>query len=200
MMGKNNESELINLVLQATWSLEEAAHLTHGVNPVIRPVKLSEKSSDPVVRTFFWLKKELGKGRLYANAEDEDGPRFSPGTLMRHMKDNDRFVNQEVLKIYNIAHRQPGPSGLSADAKNTYLAAADIIWKDYPNMPIGKVAKCLADLPQLFTEYVLPRYSPGTIRKWLMGKGSRKAGRPKSKTKDATKIDLAKVVKKLEKN
>lgn len=104
--------ELIDQVMQATWSLEEAAHLVHAVNPVTQPVKLSDRSKDPVARTFFWLKKEYEKDRLFSIAGDEQTPRFIPGTLMRHMEDKGRFISKVVRNMYDVAHGHPGLEGL----------------------------------------------------------------------------------------
>ena len=52
-MGALDPDGLIQQVLKATWSLEEAAHLVRGVNPAKQPVELSEESRHPVSLTYF---------------------------------------------------------------------------------------------------------------------------------------------------
>ncbi len=197
MIGAMEMDELIDQVMQATWSLEEAAHLVHAVNPVTQPVKLSDRSKDPVARTFFWLKKEYEKDRLFSIAGDEQTPRFIPGTLMRHMEDKGRFISKVVRNMYDVAHGHPGLKGLDPSEKPIYLEAAKLIWKDHPDFPAAHVAHILTELPTKFTKHQLLRYTPGTLRKWLRGKGPGKVGRPSSKKKALEKPDISKLAAKL---
>ena len=182
--------KLIDLVMQATWSLEEAAHLVHTVNPVTQPVELSEISIKPVARTYFWLKKEFGKDRLYAIGGDEQTPRFSPGTIMRHMEAEGRFISKEVRDTYNAAHGHPGLAGTYSDSKRIYLEVAELIWKIHPDKPAAQVANELVDLPDKYSKRELRPYAASAIRKFLNGKGPGKVGRPRTGKKNTDKIDI----------
>lgn len=196
-----DDTDFIKLVLKASWSMEEAAHLVHETNPETNPVKLEGTTSDPIDRTYIWLKKEYGKNRLYAViGKDVDSPRFSPGTLMRHMKKNKRFVSSKVQKIYNVAHGLPGAAGLSAEARKIYLDAADLIWQQLPDLPAARMAKMLTDLPEYFPMNQLPRYAEGTIRKWLKGRGPGKPGRPSKTALGNESPNLDEIASKLGKN
>ena len=112
-----DEPDILKLIRKASWSLKEAAHLVHEINPNTNPVELKGTSDHPVDRTYVWLKKEYGKGRLYAAMGDAENPRFSPGTLMRHMVEKKRFVSAKVRRIYDLAHGKPGAVAFSPEAK-----------------------------------------------------------------------------------
>ena len=199
-MGALDPNSLVQQVLKATWSLQEAAHLVHGVNPVKDTVEISETSSHSVSRTYFWLRKEFIKGRLTQVGGDAASPRFSPGTLMRHLNDKGRFVSPEIRQMYDAAHGQWGPKGLVAEAKGHYLRAAELFWKDDPDMPSARVAEVLVNLPSEFSKNYLPRFAVSTIRKWLRGKGPGKPGRPRSGGKKSVEPDLGKIAKKVGEN
>ena len=111
-MGALDPDGLIQVVLKATWSLEEAAHLVRDVNPVTQSVVLSDVSSHPVSLTYFWLKKEYLKGDLMRVSGNEENPRFSPGTLMRRLETKDQFVSPIVRKLYDAAHGHRGPKSV----------------------------------------------------------------------------------------
>ncbi len=196
-----SSDDLPYLVLQSTWSLKEAAHLVHSVNPVKNPAVIVDTSDDPVSRTFYWLKKEFEKDRLYPIGDDDENPRFSPGTLMRHLEEKGHYVSPGVRHMYDAAHGHYGMSSINSDTREVYVSAADLIWEDDPDRPAATVAKELIDLPNFFTKYRLLRPSPDTIRKWLRGRGPGKKGRPKGgKSSNAGKPDIAAIGKKLSKN
>lgn len=200
-MVTSDSKDLIRQVIRATWSLEEAAHLVHGVNPAKHPVDLSdETSTDPVCRTYFWLKKENGRERLYRVGGDEENPRFSPGTLMRHLSKNRHYVSREVLRIYDTAHGQRGDKALMAEAREIYRTAAALIWKDDPALPAARVAELLSNLPNEFTKNWLAPVTIGTIRKWLRGRGPGRVGRPPSRGKEVAEPDLGKIAEELDGN
>jgi hypothetical protein len=135
----NKPEELMKYVLKATWSLEEAAHLVHERDPEISHVEINEHSTSPVCKTYFWLKKEYEKGLLHRLSGSESDPRFSPGTLMRHLKDQGHFVSAPVRKIYDASHGTPGPKLSSGEAKDIYRSTARIIWKQDPNLPAAQM-------------------------------------------------------------
>ncbi|MBT3786826.1 MAG: hypothetical protein HN725_18300 [Alphaproteobacteria bacterium] len=193
-----NDDKLVSLVLQSTWSLEEAAHLVHSINPIANPIALEENSVAPVSRTFYWLKKEFGRNRLYQIAGDDSSPRFSPGTIMRHLEERGHLVSPPVRHIYDAAHGHFGMSNVLPDPKEIYIAAAKLIWLDYPDRPSSKIAKDLVGLPQFFSKNTLQWVPKETIRKWLTGLGPRKKGRPRlNQTSEANKPDIRAIGKKL---
>ena len=196
----NKPEELMKYVLKATWSLEEAAHLVHERNPVILPIEIDENLANPVCKTYFWLKKEYERKRLFRLAGSESDPRFSPGTLMRHLEDHGHFVSAHVRKVYDASHGTPGPKLSSGEAKDIYRSVAKIIWKQCPNLTSAQMGKLLVDLPQHFAKRYLPSYASGTIRKWLKGRGPGKPGRPKKISDDEPIPDLKLVAAQLEKN
>ena len=165
----NKNEKLIVVVMRATWSLEEAAHLVHEFNPDTNPVELSETSSDPVCRTYYWLKKEYGNGRLYNVSGTELEPRFSPGTLMRHLEEKNHYVSKVVWNIYGAAHGQKQDTKSSAYYREIYVNTAKLIWAEQPNRHTTYVVENLIDLPRHFTKFYLPTYAKSTIRKWLRG-------------------------------
>ena len=190
----SDEKELRQLVLLSTWSLEEAAHLVHSVNPLKNPVDLEETSGAPVSITFFWLKKEFGKDRLFRIGGDDATPRFSPGTIMRHLKEKGHHVSGRVWRMYNAAHARIGKSSIIPDSRKVYMDAAELIWAEYPNRTASAVAKDLARLPQEFSKNKLDWVSPETIRKWLTGLGRGKKGRPKGgQSQDAGEPDIVRI-------
>ena len=199
-MGTTNLDELIKLVLQATWSIKEAAHIVHGKIPSKNPNTPSETSSDAVSRTYYWLKKEFEKGRLHPIGEDEKNPRFSPGTIMRHMEEKNHYVSQKVLKVYASAHSHQAPMGWSPKAKKIYIDAAKLAWKENPDLLAAHMAKFLIDLPNYFHKHYLPSYGESTLRKLLRGLGPGKVGRPPSTSTKSVQPDWAKVVTKLDDN
>ena len=81
-----------------------------------------------------------------------------------------------------------------------YLAAAQLMWKEDPNLRAAQIARQLTNLPSKFTKHYLPRYAEGTIRKWLKGQGPARRGRPKSTASDANQIDMDSIVEKLVEN
>ncbi len=192
--------ELVSVVLKATWSLEEGAQLVHAVNPVTKSVELSDQSNDPVNRTYIWLLKEHQRGRLQRVKGDQENPLFSPGTIMRHLQTHQHYVSDEVERIYHAGHGRREPSQLRGGAKKVYLCAAELVWKDHPNMPASRVAEHLAELPRAFTKNRLDWFATSTIRKWLHGKGPGKAGRPPSTSEGFADPDLGKIAEKLDEN
>ena len=189
------------VVLRATWSLEEAAHLVHEVNPDTNPMKLSETSSDPVSKTYYWLKKEYGRGRLYNVSGTELEPRFSPGTLMRHLDKNGRYVSKVVWDFYNAANAQKRDTSSSKHDRKVYIKAAKLIWAEHPLRPALTVAEDLVGLPLYFTNNYLGTYDKATIRKWLRGLGPRKVGRPKKGgVAETGSSDLKKILQALDEN
>jgi len=197
-MSIKSEKELAVLVVQATWSIEEAAHLVHGVNPETASVVLSETSKDPVARTYFWLMKEYGKERLFAVSQATGEPRFSPGTLMRHLEEATHAVAPHVRRIYDAAHGNFGQSKHVPEPKEVYLAAAMLIWEDAPDLPKSVVAAKLVNLPSLIQARYLKRVSEETIRKWLRGQGPDQQGRPTKQQAEGRKdVDLETIAKKL---
>ena len=192
--------ELMQFVLKATWSLEEAAHLVHERDPVNSPVEIDENSTDPVCKTYFWLKKESDRERLCRLGGSKSDPRFSPGTLMWHLKDHGHFVSAPVRKLYDASHGTPGPRLSSSEAREIYQAAAQLIWQQCPNLPKVQMSDLLVDFPQAFTKGYLPSYGSGTIRKWLKDKRPSKSGRPKKITDDEPIPDLKLVAAQLEQN
>ena len=199
-MGTTNLDELIKLVLQATWSIKEAAHIVHGKIPSKNPNTPSETSSDAVSRTYYWLKKEFEKGRLHPIGEDEKNPRFSPGTIMRHMKEKKRHVSQEVLNVYDSAHSHQAPRGLNPKTKKIYIDAAKLAWKENPDLIAADMAKFLLNLPNHYTKKYLLHYAESTLRKLLRGLGPGKVGGPPSTSTKSVQPDWAKVVTKLDDN
>jgi hypothetical protein len=196
----NKPEELMKYVLKATWSLEEAAHLVHERDPEISHVEINEHSTNPVCKTYFWLKKEYEKGRLHLLAGCESGPRFSPGTLMRHLKEHGHYVAASVRRLYDTSHGIPGPKLSSEKVRETYRAAASFIWQQCPNLPKVQMSNLLVGLPQVWTKGYLPSYASGTIRKWLKDIGPSQPGRPKKISDDEPIPDLKLVAAQLEKN
>lgn len=197
----SDDAALIKLVLLATWSLEEAAHLVHEINPKTNPVELTCKSNHPVDRTYAWLKKELKNGHISPLLNDAGTPRFSPGTIMRRLEEKDHYVSKKVRRIYDAAHGHAGTASVFGEAKEIYLTAADLIWEQSPGLPAAVVAKILHnELPSYFTKNYLPVYAEATIRKWLKGKGPGKPGRPPKNAATSGLPDIKKIVSKLNKN
>jgi hypothetical protein len=192
--------ELMQYVLKATWSLQEAAHLVHERDPVNSHVEIDENSTNPVCKTYFWLKKEYEKDRLHLLAGSKSDPRFSPGTLMRHLEQHGHHVSASVRKLYDASHGTPGPKLSSGEAKEIYRAAALYIWQQCPNLPAAQMGDLLVGLPQVWTKGYLPSYGSGTIRKWVMDIGPGKPGRPKKISDDEPIPDLKLVAAQLEKN
>ena len=163
-------------------------------------VEIDENSTDPVCKTYFWLKKEYDKDRLHRLVGCESDPRFSPGTLMRHLKDHGRFVSAPVRKLYDASCGTPGPRLSSSEAREIYQAAAQLIWQQCPNLPKVQMSDLLVDFPRAFTKGYLPSYGSGTIRKWLKDIRPSKSGRPKKLTDDEPIPDLKLVAAQLDKN
>jgi len=189
----NKEGALYEWVIQATWSLEECAHLIHQLNPEMDAIELSDTSNHPVCRTFYWLKKEFEKGRLHHISGDLHAPRFSPGTLMRHLEEKGHYVSQRIRNFYDAAHGHQGKSDQISNSRPVYIQAAELIWKEHPHWSATRVSEELGNLPNYFTKNSLSAVSVDTIRKWLKGKGPNagKGGRPKSiKISDDDPLDI----------
>jgi hypothetical protein len=194
---------------KATWSIREAACLVNDVDPTDSTIKILPKSISPVSKIFYWLQKEIEHGHLTKVAVSDDEPRFSPGTIMRSLKErgpgtilgSQRKKGWDVPKsletAYNNHGKVKGPHKLNLEGILIYRRAAELGWRICPEMTKETMAKRLFDLPHHCENYKLPTVKVATIRKYLKGIGSTKAGRPRKGTQAAAAIDLAEIAKKI---
>ena len=188
----------LDKVRQATWTIREAAYLVNNKNPDTSEIEISDKGSDKISSTFVWLMKEYKLGRLHPYKGSGDSAQFSPGTLMRHLKEKGHKVSGSVWKEYNQRHAQLAGSDVITEVKKTYVDAAFFVWEQYPNYTITRVARELQELPSYIPDKILDRPAVDTIRRWLTGMGPNKPGRPKKNANTAEgKLILTDIVKKL---
>ena len=185
-------------VRQATWTIKEAAYLVNNQNPDSPEIEISDTGSDKISSTFVWLTKEYQKERLHPYKGSGDSAQFSPGTLMRHLKDKGHYVSESVWKEYNKQHAQSTDSDVKIDTKKLYVDAANLIWEQCPDYPASQVGQALQELHSHIPKKPLKPPTVDTIRKWLKGKSPYGRGRPKkSLNTDKCKPDLTEVVVKL---
>jgi len=183
----------------ATWSIKEAAYLVNNLDPLKSEVTISPTSPSPVSKAYFWLMKEYKKGNLTQVAGSDREPRFSPGTLIRRLKEG---LKLKIPKLLEAKYGSPGqwhPSHKqSAMAKYVYRAAAKLIWDNRPSVKLSEMAELLTGLPMHKTNVALPTRSHVTIRNYLKGMSPNKAGRPQKHQQELPPIDLAAIAKKLD--
>ena len=186
-------------IMMASWSLKEAAYYVHNLDPTCPDVEIQPRSTSLPSKTYFWLEKELSKGRIHPVIDDGDEePRFSPGTIMRHLDDKEKYFHKPVLNAYNNHGVSPGPSAANTKAKYIYMKAAKLIHAQYPSLPKTQVAKLLKQLPARMGDKSLPPYKAATIRKYLSTLDwPSKGGRPPKSEKIEPHIDWAALVKEL---
>jgi hypothetical protein len=180
----------------ATWSIKEAAFLVNGLHPNYHSIELNAESDDPVSRTYYWLRKEEGKGRLFKILEQDGVARYSPGTLMRHLTNSGRYVNKSIWNQYDVLNGCPPGQHVSQEAKAIYLAAAKVIWTLWPDRPAATVAADLFELHTFYKREHLPLVSHETIRGWLRTIKSGNKGRPRKIVADQH-VDLKEIVAKI---
>ena len=185
--------------MMSTWSLSEAAHYVHNLDPATSVEQLLPRSTSHASKTFYWLKKELDRGRIRPVVDEGDGePRFIPGTIMRHLEDMKHGFHKPVLKAYLNHGVTTGPSDANKEAKFLYRKAATAIREQYPQIRKAQVAGLLTELPvHLKDGMTLPSFSAVTIRKHLKGLWTGVNGRPRKGEEDLPKLDWATIVKKL---
>ena len=183
----------------ATWSLREAACYVHNVDPDDREKDILPRSTFPPAQTYYWLKKEFEKHRLHKVEDDADGPRFSPGTLMRHLNDKGKRFNKCVFSAYNNHGDSTGPSDKNTKTFYAYRRASKRIHDLYPHLRKSQVALLLTDLPVHFEKWSLPRRRPITIQKYFDPRWKDSSGRPKKTESDLPQIDWPELVKNLTK-
>lgn len=191
----------------ASWSICEAAYLVSGVEPPTPLVKPNSKLPTAEAGVYVWLTKEFNNGHLPPPVEGEGiAARFSPGTLMRHLKNNGggKFTVFAPLSIAydNKGKSQPGPSADNALSRYYYQQAADLVWDECPSATISSVASLLEPLHKaLESEGVTCPFrwkALSTIRGYLANRGGNpKGGRP-SKSVTAQELPtITSIAKKL---
>ena len=170
---------VLNGIMMATWSLCEAAYYVHNLDPLESKRALDPKSRYPPAKTYFWLIKEYRRGRLPNVVDDLANPRFTPGTLMRCLNDNDKPFNRSVLSAYMKHGDGTGPSSKNKNAKFLYKKAATEIRALYPDLRKGQIVTLLTELPVHYDSELPLIYQPITIRKYINDLWKGDPGRPK---------------------
>lgn len=196
------EPAVLSGIMMSTWSLREAAYYVHNLDSTVPGVLISPKSRSRPSKTYFWLKKELDRGRIRPVVVDDEGKqRFSPGTIMRHLDEMGQGFHKPVLKAYLKHGVLTGPTDANKDAKFTYQRAAVAIRERHPKVRKAQVAELLTQLPQHMGDIgdkSLPGFSAVTIRKHLnISEWPGKPGRPPKGEDQLPKIDWSAIVKKL---
>jgi hypothetical protein len=193
-------AEISEWCAKASWSINEAAYLVHECDPHTPDVRIDIKSSDPVSKTHTWLCKELQKGRLHPISKPGDEERFSPGTLMRHLRNHDRFVSPKVLNTYSSRSANPGPDQRHEATRHMFRAAARLIWDEHPQATAKQVSKAFVPLPKHVGHTTMKVVSEATIRRYIKGISRRSPGRPKAEHVVDVEVDLEELSKKLASN
>ena len=143
-------------VLQATWSIEEAAFLANEQDPLSSGIEISPHYASPVSKTYYWLKKEYDRGRLWKVAGTDDDPRFSPGTLMRRLVEKGRKISPRLLRANEKQGQVTGPHEINLRAVVEYRKAAHQLWGRHPNLTLDQAADVLTGLPSHMTAVAPP--------------------------------------------
>ena len=179
---------------KATWSIREAAYLVNEQDPLCSEIEISDKFTNTVSKTYYWLMKEYLKGSLTKVAGTDDVPRFSPGTLMRRLSEKGHSVSSRIQTAYDNRGHTTGPHRINREATPIYRMAAKLGWDQNPKATLSQMADALTWLPSYMTSTALPSRSPVTIKNYLKGLSPNGPGRPKGGT-SPVEIDLAKIVK-----
>lgn len=185
-------------IMTATWSLKEAAYYVHNLDPTLSDVEIQPTSTSLPSVTYYWLQKELNKRLLQPVSDDGDkDPRFSPGTIMRHLENNKKHFDKSVLNAYNNHGVSPGPTASNTKAKFKYQKAAKLIHDQYSSLPKTQVAELLTQLPAHMGDNSLSLVAQKTIQSYLVPCWTGKEGRPPNNKKIKPNIDWSALVKKL---
>ena len=190
-----NRHFLDSWVLQATWSIREAAYLVNEQDPLSSDIEISPHYASPVSKTYYWLKKEYDRDRLLMVAGTDDEPRFSPGTLIRRLVEKGRKISPRLLRANEKQGQVTGPHQINLEAVVVYRKAAHQLWSRHPNLTLDHAADVLTGLPSHMTSVALPTRSPVTIKNYLKGLSPNRAGRPRKSSTVMEEIDLAEIVK-----
>lgn len=94
-------------------------------DPLSAGIEISPQSTSPVSKTYYWLKKEYDRGRLWKVAGTDDDPRFSPGTLMRRLVEKRHKVSPRLLRANEKQGQVTGPHRINLEAVVIYRRAAE---------------------------------------------------------------------------
>jgi hypothetical protein len=183
----------------ATWTIKDAAMLVCGLDPASwQDLTFEPQSTAPASRVFFWLIKEFTKGTLNKVTEEDGEPRFSPGTLVRRVRERGKFkISTRLESAMDRAESAPGPGKVNQEGVEKYQRVAGYIWADHPNISAVKMAERLETLPSFVKSEKLPSMSCATIRRYLKGLGPHRAGRPPKDQPVDEHIDLAEYAKRI---
>jgi len=178
----------------ATWSIQQAAYLVNEQDPLSSSIEISDTSTSPVSKTYYWLMKEYAKGNLVRAGGTDVEPKFTPGTLMRRLVEKGHPVSSRIQSAYDNRGQTKGPHKINLEAKLIYRMAATLGWDQNPKATLSQMADALTWLPSYMTSTALPSRSPVTIKNYLKNLSRNGPGRPKGGTSSVA-IDLAKIVK-----
>lgn len=182
-------------VMKSTWTLEEAAHYVHNLDPLIEEQNFSRESTQPTSRTYFWLKKEFQNGQIRPESVIDDKPSFIPGTILRQLDAKNKLYHQGVWNFYHANGVTTGPSTVNDVSKFTYRKAACAIWMQYPNLSVTETANLLLTFPSRYPDKTIAPCTHETIRGYLKGLKDAKSGRPKNTKNGDPEIDWDAVLK-----
>lgn len=189
---------------KATWTIPEAACLVHEEAPGPLEIETAFTSTDDISGTYAWLLKEFKYHNLNSIGEVDGEPVFSPGTLMRRLKENKRHVSKNIWKAYNQAHKQKtnpfGAHPLNKMADKVFREAARLAWEKYPDLRAEELSNLLSYLPSHMHNIALPRWSPKTISHHISELNPNGPGRPRMTDEPKPVLDLAEIAAKISVN
>jgi hypothetical protein len=188
---------IFDWVKKATWSIREAAYLVNEYDPNDPVIEIDMQSGHPVSKAYVWLIKELNDGHLHPIAGEGDEARFSPGTLMRRLKEEDKAVSEGVFNLYQKESAHPGQQPGINSSRVIYRDAAKLVLEDYPFATGLQLAVALELLPSRLPHMELKPIAVATRRNYLKGIVKNGPGRPKKDEQVDVLIDWPKLVEKL---
>jgi hypothetical protein len=188
------DQEVLDACRLSSWTLRQAAFYVHNVNPnsYTKDI-LDQQTNFPPALTYNWLLKERAKYRLTPSNEIDGEEVYSPGSIMRHLRERGRSFVEEVYTAYDNHFQginQTGPTTAQRKQKRKYQEAARYLKDLHPGLTNAEIADVLEQLPTRLPNHKLLRFSKGTLKNWTSeAVGSGKRGRPKDSEKYHLPLD-----------
>ena len=90
-------------ITKATWTLKEAAYYVNEEDPDYSEKKISPQASNNVSKTYMWLLQEVSQNKLHPipYGDEDEKTIFSPGAIMRHIWEGEKFVSLKIWAMYD---------------------------------------------------------------------------------------------------
>lgn len=194
--GKDISYFKARAVLKSTWTLEEAAYLLCGHNPIDSKLKISPTASNSVSNLYYRLKTKVKSGDLRIVIR---GDAFKPKNRERRL---DRYSVDQVFDLMKKEKIKPDPDlhnlrkRYFKDRQNTdpltriiYQEAARLLSHAHPSLDRQEIAEILHELPDKLEGHLeLRKIEPAALESLIRGITHRESGaRSKAEREKAQK-------------